>query len=80
MARELAYTLRVNCYDGTMDDTEALAMALHSLQYFRKEKRTISSKGYQQCLEFPKRGVSTQTRLTKTGLSISIYPEDKTHS
>ena len=71
------WTIRINCYDPTMDDTEALAMALHSLKYFREQERTISSQGHQQRLVFPKRGISTQCRSTKSGLSISIYPEER---
>ena len=69
------WTIRVNCYDQTMDDTEALDIALRSLQYYQKQERTISSKGHEQTLVFPKRNVSSQCRQTKSGLSISIYPE-----
>ena len=69
------WTIRINCYDPTMDDTEALDIALHSLRYYRKQERTISSKGHEQSLVFPKRNVSSQCRQTKSGLSISIYPE-----
>lgn len=73
------YTIRINCYDGTMDDTEALALALHSLKYWREKDRKISSQGHEQNLRFLKRGVSTQCRSTKGGVSISIYPEDQNH-
>ena len=74
------YTIRINCYDGTMDDTEALAMALHSLKYWREKGRKISSQGHEQSLSFLKRGVSTQCYSTKSGISISIHPEDQNHA
>ena len=74
------YTIRINCYDGTMDDTEALAYSLHSLKYWREKGRKISNKGHEQSLSFLSRSVSTQCRSTKGGVSISIYSEDQNYA